>query len=68
MQCIMVNRKPFGNLEFSAHLRKRSIFLLFIFSLFLLFWINYRKRKQKRKSVILGVFAVICPFLLQIKL
>ena len=56
-----------GISNFSAPLRKRSIFLLFVFSLFLLFWINYRKRKQKRKSVILGVFAWKRPFLSQIK-
>lgn len=43
---------------FLAPLQKRSIFLLFVFSLFLLFWINYRKRKQKRKSLFLGCF---CP-------
>lgn len=50
MQHVMINRK-FGEFsDFSAPLRKRSIFLLFVFSLFLLFWIIYRKRKQKRKS------------------
>ena len=43
---------------FSAPLPKRSIFLLFIPLLFLLFWIIYRKRKQKRKSLFLGCF---CP-------
>lgn len=43
---------------FSAHLPKRSIFLLFVPLLFLLFWIIYRKRKQKRKSLFLGYF---CP-------
>lgn len=58
MQCIMVNRKRFGNFEFSAHLQKRSIFLLFVSLLFLLFWIIYRKRKQKRKSRFLWCF---CP-------
>ena len=41
---------------FLAPLQKCSIFLLFVFSLFLLFWINYRKRKQKRKSLFLGCF------------
>ena len=56
-----------GISSFLASLRKRSIFLLFVLSLFLLFWINYRKRKQKRKSRIFAVFAVICPFLSQIK-
>lgn len=58
MQSIMVNRKLFGNFEFSAHLQKRSIFLLYISLLFLLFWIIYRKRKQKRKSRFLWCF---CP-------
>lgn len=66
MQSIMVNRKLFGNFEFSAPLCKRSIFLLFVSLLFLLFWIIYRKRKQKRKSRIFAVFAVKCPFLSQI--
>ena len=56
MQSIMVNRKLFGNFEFSAPLRKRSIFLLFISLFFLLFWIIYRKRKQKRKSRFLVCF------------
>lgn len=53
MQSIMVNRKLFGNLEFSAPLCKRSIFLLFVSLLFLLFWIIYRKRKRR-------IFAVFC--------
>lgn len=56
MQSIMVNRKLFGNFEFSAPLCKRSIFLLFVSLLFLLFWIIYRKRKQKRKSRFLVCF------------
>lgn len=56
MQSIMVNRKLFRNFEFSAPLRKRSIFLLFISLFFLLFWIIYRKRKQKRKSRFLVCF------------
>ena len=68
MQSIMVNRKLLGIFEFSlAPLRKRPIFLLFAPLLFLLFWINYRKQKQKRKTRFFGVFAVICPFLSQIK-
>ena len=58
MQDIMVNRKLFGNFEFSAPLQKRSIFLLFVSLLFLLFWIIYRKRKQKRKSLLLGCFCL----------
>ena len=56
MQNIMVNRKLFGNFEFSAPLCKRSIFLLFIPLFFLLFWIIYRKRKQKQKSRFLVCF------------
>ena len=68
MQSIMVNRKLLWIFEFSlAHLRKRPIFLLFVFSLFLLFWINYRKHKQKRKSLNFSVFAWKRPFLSQIK-
>lgn len=67
MQGIMVNRKLFGNFEFSAPLQKRSIFLLFVSLFFLLFWIIYRKRKQKRKSRFLPFFAVKRPFLSQIK-
>ena len=58
MQSIMVNRKLFGKFGFSAPLQKRSIFLLFVPLLFLLFWIIYRKLKQKRKSRFLGCF---CP-------
>lgn len=57
MQCIMVNRKLFGNFEFPAHLQKRSIFLLLVSMLFLLFWIIYRKQKQKRK---IRFFAAFC--------
>lgn len=57
MQCIMVNRKLFGNFEFSTHLQKRSIFLLLVSMLFLLFWIIYRKQKQKRK---IRFFAAFC--------
>lgn len=50
IQYIMVNRKLFGNFVFSAPLQNRSIFLLFISLPFILFWIIYRKRKQKQKS------------------
>ena len=65
---IILNRKLLWIFEFSlAPLRKRPIFLLFVFSLFLLFWINYRKQKQKRKSLIFAVFARKRPFLSQIK-
>lgn len=61
MQSIMVNRKLFGNFEFLAPLQKRYIFLLFISLLFLLFWIIYRKRKQKRKSRFLVCFCRKTP-------
>ena len=64
---LILNWKLFGNFEFSAPLQKRSIFLLFISLLFLLFWIICRKRKQKRKSRIFAVFAWKRPFLSQIK-
>nr|DAG47602.1 MAG TPA: acriflavine resistance protein B [Caudoviricetes sp.] len=64
MQDIMVNRKLFWNFGFSAPLQKRSIFLPFISLPFLLFWIIYRKQKQKRKN---RIFALKRPFLSQIK-
>ena len=65
---IMINRKLWGIFEFSQHsLRKRPIFLLYVFSIFLLFWCFRLKQKQKRKIRFFGVFAVICPFLSQIK-
>ena len=67
MQSIMVNRKLWIFYKFSEPLRKRPIFLLFVSLLFLLFWINYRKQKQKRKSLIFAVFARKRPFLSQIK-
>ena len=56
---LILNRKLLGIFEFSlATLRKRPNFLLFVPLLFLLFWINYRKQKQKRKSRFFGCF---CP-------
>ena len=65
---IMINRKLWGIFWVSQHsLRKRPIFLLFVFSLFLLFWCFRFKQKQKLKIRFFGVFAVICPFLSQIK-
>ena len=65
---IMINRKLWGIFGFSlAPLRKRPIFLLFVFSLFLLSRYFSLKRKQKLKSTIFAVFAVICTFLSQIK-
>lgn len=62
MQGVMVNRKLFGNFEFSAPLQKRSIFLLFNSLLFLLFRIIYRKQKQKRKAVFLPFFRLYVRF------
>ena len=68
MQSIMVNRKLLWIFEFSlAPLSKRPIFLLFVFSLFLLFGLFRRKQKQKRKIRFFAVFAVKRPFLSQIK-
>ena len=47
---IILNRKLLGIFEFSlAPLRKRPIFLLYVFSIFLLFWCFRIKQKQKRK-------------------
>ena len=55
---IMINRKLWGIFGVSlACLRKRPIFLLFVFSLFLLFGLFRRKQKQKRK---IRFFAVFC--------
>ena len=67
MQSIMVNRKLWNFYKFSAPLRKRPIFLLFVFSIFVMYWYFRFKQKQKRKSLFFAVFAVICPFLSQIK-
>ena len=65
---IMINRKLWGIFEFSlATLRKRPIFLLFVFSLFLLFGLFRRKQKQKLKIRFFAVFAWKRPFLSQIK-
>lgn len=65
---IMINRKLWGIFEFSiAPLPKRPIFLLSVFSLFLLFWFFRREQKQKRKNRFCGVFARKRPFLSQIK-
>ena len=46
---IMINRKLWNFYKFSEPLRKSPIFLLFVFSLFLLFWYFRLKRKQKLK-------------------
>ena len=55
---LILNRKLWGIFEFSlAPLRKRPIFLLFVFSLFFLYWYFSLKRKQKRK---IRFFAVFC--------
>ena len=64
---IMINRKLLGIFEFSlAPLRERPIFLLSIFSLFLMYWYFRLKHKQKRKIRIFAVFAWKRPFLSQI--
>ena len=55
---IMINRKLCGIFVVSlAPLRKRPIFLLFVFSLFVMYWYFRFKQKQKRKSSIFAVFA-----------
>ena len=55
---IMINRKLWWIFEVSlAPLRKRPIFLLFVFSLFLLSWYFRIKRKQKLKIRFLPFFA-----------
>ena len=65
---LILNRKLFGIFEFSlAPLRKSPIFLLFDFSLFLLFGLFRRKQKQKRKILTFAVFARKRTFLSQIK-
>ena len=65
---IMINRKLCGIFEFYlAPLRKRPIFLLFVFSLFLLYWYFKLKKKLKLKIRFFPFFAVIRPFLSQIK-
>lgn len=58
MQSVMINRKFVGISDFSAPLPKRFIFLLSLPLVFLLFWIIYRKQKQKRKSHFLGCFCL----------
>ena len=56
---LILNRKLLGIFEFSlAPLRKRPIFLLFVFSLFLLFWCFRLKQKQKLKIRFFGVFCL----------
>lgn len=50
MQCIMVNRKLFGNFGFSAPLQKRSIFLLFISLPFSLILDNLQKTETETKK------------------
>ena len=47
---IMINRKLWGIFEVSlVPLRKRLIFLLFVFSLFVMYWYFRLKQKQKLK-------------------
>ena len=65
---LILNRKLLGIFEFSLHsLRKRPIFLLFVFSISLLSWYLRLKQKQKRKIRIFAVFARKRTFLSQIK-
>lgn len=65
---IMINRKLCGIFEVFLHsLRKRPIFLLFVFSIFSSVLIFRNQTKQKRKSLIFSVFAWKRPFLSQIK-
>ena len=65
---LILNRKLLGIFEFSlAPLRKRPIFLLFVFSLFVMYWYFRFKQKQKRKIRFFAVFAWKRPFLSQIK-
>ena len=65
---IMINRKLWGIFGFSlAPLRKRPIFLLFVFSLFVMYWYFRLKQKQKLKIRFFAVFAWKRPFLSQIK-
>ena len=65
---IMINRKLWGIFGVSlAPLRKRPIFLLFVFSLFVMYWYFRLKKKQKRKIRFFAVFARKRPFLSQIK-
>ena len=65
---LILNRKLWGIFEFSlAPLRKRPIFLLFVFSLFVMYWYFGLKQKQKLKIRFFAVFAWKRPFLSQIK-
>lgn len=65
---IMINRKLCGIFGVFQHpLRKRPIFLLFVFSIFLLYWYFVLKQKQKLKIRFFAVFAWKRPFLSQIK-
>ena len=65
---LILNRKLWGIFEFSlATLRKRHIFLLFVFSILVMYWYFRFKQKQKRKRLIFAVFAWKRPFLSQIK-
>lgn len=65
---LILNRKHFGNLEFSLHLCANVLSFYFLFSrFFFCFLLFRRKRKQKRKTRIFAVFAWKRPFLSQIK-
>ena len=55
----MINRKLWGIFGFSlAPLRKRPIFLLSVFSLFLMYWYFVLKQKQKQKNPLLWCFCL----------
>lgn len=66
MQSIMVNRKLFGNLEFSCTFTETFYLFTFRFFAFSLILDNLQKTKTETKKPIFAVFAVKCPFLSQI--
>lgn len=57
MQCIMVNRKLFGNFEFSCMFAKRPILLLFAFSFASCLEKTAENENRNGKSRIFAVFA-----------
>mgnify|MGYP007038901448 CR=1 FL=1 len=68
MQSIMVNRKHFGNFEFSAPFAETFYLFTFHLSAFSLILDNLQKTETETKNpLFLPLFAVICPFLSQIK-
>ena len=65
---LILNRKLFGEFRVFPHLCANVLsFLLFFFSLFVLFWFFRLRQKQKRKIRIFAVFAQKRTFLSQIK-